>query len=266
VVLAPEQPPLADLQHRAAGIVVPPGQGDHVPVHRLVEHDLLPSPHRLDRAELIAVLRRLLEAHLRGGLLHPQGQGPRDVAVLPLQEADRLVDAATVLLGGDPLLAGPLASADVELEADPRLVRWKPVVAGPHREDPTHHLQGGVHRPHVAERTEVPRAVPHQVAGGEDPGERLVGDPDERVLLVVLEQDVVPGEVGLDLHGLQDQGLLLGGREEVIEVDDLADQGAELAAAVVPRFLEIGADPGAEVLGLAHVDDLSGPVLHQVHA
>jgi hypothetical protein len=51
----------------------------------------------------------------------------------------------------------------------------------------------------------------------------------------------------------------------VVDVDGLADQGAGLG--VFPAaFVEIRRDPGAEILGLAYVDDLAFGVFVEVDA
>ena len=50
----------------------------------------------------------------------------------------------------------------------------------------------------------------------EEGGEGLVGELEEGVVLVVLEEDVVEGAVGLDEVGLEEEGLhLVPGGDEV---------------------------------------------------
>ncbi len=61
----------------------------------------------------------------------------------------------------------------------------------------------------------------------------------------------------LDEVVLEDQGLLLRLRHQVFHVGNLADQGPGFDIPVISP-LEIGADPVAEALGLADVDD--GPL------
>ena len=129
-----------------------------------------------------------------------------------------------------------------------------------------HHVQGGVHGADVAEGSQIAGAVAYDIAGGEDAGKRFVGDADEGVFFVVFEEDVVAGFVRLDLGRFQDQGFLLGGGEDVVDIGDVSDQGVELPSAVVARLLEIGTHPAAQTFGLADVDDLGIPVLHQVDA
>ena len=97
--------------------------------------------------------------------------------------------------------------------------------------------------------------------GREDVG---LGDRDVGVGLVVLEVHVEVGVVLGDEVALQDERLVLGADDDVVEgLDDLHHEG-DLLPVVCKR--DVLLEAGAEVLGLAHVDDGARGVLPQVAA
>ena len=90
-------------------------------------------------------------------------------------------------------------------------------------------------------------------------------DLDIRVALVVLEQDVVLGLVFLDHRVFEHERLKLRLGHDNIKVPDLGDHADGLGA--VPGIgRKILGVPVFQRLGLAHVDDLPRPVLHDIHA
>ena len=112
---------------------------------------------------------------------------------------------------------------------------------------------------------EVPRPVVLRLGGQRKPGVVPWGQPDIGEALAVLEQDVIPGLVALDKRALQHQRLELRLDHNNVEVVDLADHGPGLFV-VAGLVLEILAHPVFQRLGLAHIDDLAGAVLHDIHA
>jgi len=84
-------------------------------------------------------------------------------------------------------------------------------------------------------------------------------------VLVVAEDDVVPGPVPLDQVGLEDEGLELIAGDDELEVLDLRHQRVRLRV-VRPPVLEVGAHATPERGRLAHVDDLALGVLVEVDA
>ena len=114
-----------------------------------------------------------------------------------------------------------------------------------------------------AEGAEVPGPVLGDAVGEGEAGVGLVREADEGVALVVLQEDVVAGHVPLDEGVLQHQGLELALDEDGVEVVHLGHHGPGLLR-VGRGLLEVLAHPVAELLGLAHVDDLTGLIHHQV--
>jgi hypothetical protein len=85
------------------------------------------------------------------------------------------------------------------------------------------------------------------------------------ISLVVTQQNVEARFFLLDEVILECQSLFVVGYDYVVDVDRFADQRAGFG--VLPAaFVEIGRDTGAEVLGLADVDDLAFGVLVEVDA
>ena len=113
---------------------------------------------------------------------------------------------------------------------------------------------------------EVGAAVLAQAAGDEDLGVAVAErELDVGVGLVVAQQDVEARLALLDEVVFEGEGFALVGDGDVFDVDGLAHERAGLGVRLV-GFEEVGADAGAEVLGLADVDDLALGVLVEVAA
>lgn len=89
-------------------------------------------------------------------------------------------------------------------------------------------LEGPAHGPARGVGPKVAGPVVGGAADDEDPGERLGGDLEVGVALVVPEADVEPGAVLLDEGVLEDEGVLLGGGDDRLEVGRLPEEEADL--------------------------------------
>jgi len=102
------------------------------------------------------------------------------------------------------------------------------------------------------------------------PAEVFFLQPEQHVLLVVAQYDVVARPMLLDQAGFQQQRLFFGGGAEGVQAFGLAQHGQGLGRLGRRRALgglaKIGRDAAAQVLGLAHVQDAPGGVLVQVDA
>src|SRR5581483_2771978 len=113
-------------------------------------------------------------------------------------------------------------------------------------------------------RPEVARPVLLHPPGHHQPRELLVGgELEERVVLVVAEDDVVAGPVLLDQRRLEDHRLELVCGDDVLEVPDVADEGVGLGIAGA-GLLEVRADAAPQRGRLADVDDLALCVLVEI--
>lgn len=126
--------------------------------------------------------------------------------------------------------------------------------AGPQRDHLADEVQHAVLHHHRAVGTEVLRTVAHELARGQHAGKRLAADNDPRIGLVVLEQDVVARLQALDQGVLEQQRIGLASHDDVADLDDLPHHDADLGT-VLLRLHEVGGDPFAQALGLAHIDD-----------
>ena len=68
----------------------------------------------------------------------------------------------------------------------------------------------------------------------------------------------------LDKAAFQHQGLKLAVAEDILEPVHVGDHAAHLVVVVFLRA-KVLADPVLQSLGLADVDDVPGPVVHDVH-
>jgi hypothetical protein len=115
-------------------------------------------------------------------------------------------------------------------------------------------------------RAVVGRAVLAQAARDEDLGETVgEGELDVGVGLVVAQQDVEARLALLDEVVFEREGFVLVGDEDVLDVDGLAHERAGFGVGL-RGFKQIGAHARAQVVGLAHVDDLALGVLVEIHA
>ena len=220
----------------------------------------------LDGGELVAEDRGALEVELFGGLAHRVAELLDDDGAFAVEEEHGLVDHLAVLVGRAVGGAGGDAAADVVLEAGTRVGAGDLLVAGAPGEEFLDEVERGADRFCRGVGAEVASAVVLDAAGDGDarPG-RVDIDLEVGVVLVVLEADVEERLVALDERGFEVEGVLLGaGRDDV----ELGDFGGELAGLALERArrAEVGADAGAEVGGLADVDDAARGVAEGVDA
>jgi hypothetical protein len=118
----------------------------------------------------------------------------------------------------------------------------------------------------VGEGAEVDGAVVLAESGEGEAGDGVVEvDLEQEEPFVVAEIDVEPGLELLDQFAFEQEGLGLGLHDVPVEVVDGLDEGVELEVpAQAAGGLEVGADPFAQVAGLADVDDAAEAVLVQV--
>ena len=188
--------------------------------------------------------------------LHLGGQVRFDLLEPPLQQGDRLGDGLLMLLLHLEAAAVAIALAHVEVEAGALLpnVPGKALPTGGQAQggaQGVHDSLGGVA---AGVRAEIACPVLRRPVGQGEAGVLLPGQADVGVALVVLEQDVVLRGVGFDLACFQHQRLELALADDDVERVGVGDHLADLV--VVGHTLpEILADPDAEPLGLADIDD-----------
>ena len=166
--------------------------------------------------------------------------------------------------GSTGMDAGRRAALDLVLQARAVAVAEVVVGAAPQQEVLLDDFQGLAHGHRGSVGAEVAAAVLDDAAGGEDARPVAPGHLDAQVALVVLEADVVARLVLLDEVVLEDQRFLLVAGHQGLDVLHLAHEEGHVRAAVAAP--QVGAHPRAQLLGLAHVNDLAAAVPHQVDA
>jgi len=153
--------------------------------------------------------------------------------------------------------AGAEAAADVVLEAGARVVAGEIDLATGQEEAAMDEVDDAVGEIAGEVGTVVDAAVAAEAAGDEDFRPAIAeGELDVGVGFVVAQQDVEAGLALLDEVVFQGEGFVLVVDEDVVDVDGIAHEGAGFGVGLV-GFKEVGTDPGAEVFGLADVDDLA---------
>ncbi len=194
-----DDPPVAHVEHVGRGLVLLVLEPHDVDVHPGREHDGVPVEDGVDRREPVAGLRRGLESLAPRRVLHRAGEVAHDPLGVAREDRAHLLRRPPVLVGRDAPDARGRALVDVAEEA--RAIRARGPredsrAARAHREDGQEGVEGLADRPDLGVRPEVARAPASGVARDEHPRELLAHrDGEERVRLVVLEDDVEPGVV-----------------------------------------------------------------------
>ena len=131
--------------------------------------------------------------------------------------------------------------------------------------------EGGMDEPqHLRRRdphhigTEIASVVALQATNHLHPREVLRRiDSEEGIEFVVFQEDIVERFVQFDQIILEDERLLLGMGDQVVEIGDLRDHLEHLLR--LGRTIEIGAHAVFEILRLADVDDPPALVSHHIH-
>ena len=200
--------------------------------------------------------------------LHLLAHGARQILIVSREQLHRLLHARGVLRLVRHAAAEPVAAAHVVVEAGalPADVAGEFPRAGRQAEGRADRVDRRARFVAPAEGAEIARAVGRRAVDERKPRVRPPAQAHEGIALVVLEQDVVVRHVLLDERVFQDQRLELTGDEDRVEMVHLRDHAPRLLVVGGVIFLEILADAVLELLRLAHVDDLSGPVHHQIDA
>ena len=227
--------------------------------------DPLPLPGPAQRCNLIPEARRALELQPLGRRPHLRLQLPDHLAVPALQEQPDLLDHLAILLRRHQGLTGSQAAPQVIFQtarapgdAAARAQRKRPVDQG----------QQVPHRPRRHVGPEVERAVAPDPADHLQRRKRVPQiQPDERIMFVVAEDDVVAGAPFLDQVAFQDQRLQLVRGQQILHLGDLRHHGAEPLGVVAEIPLaEVGLHPFPQRDRLAHVEQRALGVGKQVHA
>ena len=189
---------------------------------------------------------------------HALLEGFVEVGGAAFEEKLRVTDCFGVGLGGGEVFdAGAETAADVVLQAGARVVAGEVDLAAGQKKAAMDEVDDAVGEVAGEVGAVVDAAVAAEAAGDEDfrpaiaEGELYIG-----IGFVVAQQDVEAGLALLDEVVFQRERFVLVVDEDVVDVDGIAHEGAGFGVGL-GGFKEVGADPGAEVFGLADVDDLA---------
>ena len=90
-------------------------------------------------------------------------------------------------------------------------------------------------------------------------------EPQIRIALIVLKQDIVIGLILFNKIILKQQGLQLGIRHDIGYILHAFHKCARFGVKP-PGRMKIAAHPVGKILGLAHIDYLSAAVFHYIYA
>jgi len=156
------------------------------------------------------------------------------------------------------------AATDLEFQAGTTAVSKPPRRAGAHGKDLLDEAQGLAQSLGRIKGADIARPIvavpPHSIHGRE----RFVHrETEAHVLFVVAKDHVVTRLVLSDEAVLQEISLFLRVRDDALEIDRLCDDAIEVKAAV-RATRKVGPDPAAQVLGLAHIEDIAAEVEEDV--
>ena len=188
-------------------------QAEDILVPGMFGGDDLPLQGVLQSPELIPEQRRFLKAQVPGCRLHFLLQRLCQLLVASLQHHEHPLDHGLVGLGVDRHGAGPQAVAELKIQTWP--VAGSDLGAAAQGEEGLQQPDGFPHGGDRGIGPEIAAAVPDASAGDRDPWPFILDrDLDQRIVLVIAQDDVVAGPVLFDERGLEDQGLFLGGGED----------------------------------------------------
>ena len=252
-----------DLHHR---VDIVARAGDDILIAAVDVDRLLPLHQVLRVADSVAKLRRLLKAHLPRGLVHLLGQPVDHRGRFAAQKIDDLLHHPAVFLRRGQRRARRETFPELVMQTralmHPRLDRHRARAQG---EQPAQHVEHLAHARRAHVRAEILRLVlfhpAHQLHAGVILREV---DFQIRVMLIVLEQDVVLRLMQLDEVTFQNQRFEIRIAEHDIKIVDPRHHRAHLDR-VRLGMGEILADAVFEVDRLADIDD-PALALHQIAA
>ena len=163
--------------------------------------------------------------------------------------------------------AEAVAASHVEVQTGtlPADVPGKAAVAGGQAQRGADRVQREARFVAASEGTEILRPVVCGTVHQREPGVRLGGEPHEGIALVVFQENVIARLVPFDEGVFQHQSLELGADDDRVEPVHVGHHHFRFFV-VGGGVLKILADAVFQLLRLAHVDDLTGLVHHQIDA
>ena len=260
------QPALAVAQNGGTAAALGSRKGDYIHLGIFADDHLLACAHLLDGSNLVPQQSSLLKVQPFRRLLHPLFQLFDNILFAVADHPHSPLYGLLIALLTDASAAYSHTLANVGIQAWPPLanILGKAAVAPGQQKSilgSFHHL---THCKAAGVGANVLGAILLLLQHSGDAGIILFGNFHIAVPLIILQQNVVFGGMGLNLAGLQHQGLKLTLAHNDIKGKGVFNHLGYLCIMGHP-FTEILAHPGAQPLGLANVDDNIPLIPNDIH-
>jgi hypothetical protein len=192
-----------------------------------------------------------LEGERRRGGIHLPLQIGQHLGGLALQEQGRVLDVLLIVGFGNQSDARAGAALDLMQHARARAIGEHAVLAGAKLEHLLQNAHAFAHRARAGKGPEVTMRLVELAAVEAELRERFAGQANERIALVVAENDVVARLVRLDQIVLEQQRFAFGTRDRHFDARDLGDH--RFGAWMVLSLLEVIGDAFFQVARLPDV-------------
>jgi hypothetical protein len=236
-------------------------------VAQLCRRDALLLLELMHGRELVPQARGGFELLSFGSGHHARSQRALQLRVAAFKKQLCIADGVLVGLGrGEAFNARAEAAVNIVLQAGARMVAREIDLATGQKKTAVNELDYAISQIAGEVRPIISRAVFAQAARHENLGEAVgQGELDVGVGLVVAQQNVEARLALLDEIVFERECFVLVGDEDGLNIDGLAHQRAGFCVGL-RGFQQIGAHARAQVVGLAHIDDLALGVLVEIHA
>ena len=255
------------MQHRRAALGSAAVDAPHIGVGTSTRNNLLLLGENGQGLDAVAKCRRFFKLPVLRSRPHLLLHGGTHLPQLAREEPRRLLHAAAILRPiGAIGAAKAVTFADMVVEAGPLLANIPRESAGAGRQ--LQRRRHGVERlPRLMSPTKGAEILRPILSGLADHGKAgiflLPIQADEGIALIILQEDIIAGLMALDEGVFQDEGLKLRAHHNGVELLHLRHHEPRLF--IVPRGgLEILAHAVAQLLRLAHIDDQSRLVHHEI--
>ena len=138
------------------------------------------------------------------------------------------------------------------------------MLAGAQRKQAPQKTQVFMQGPRIGIGTKIPRPILQYPPGNKSPWKFLLhGDLQIGIALIILETDIIARPMLFNQIALQDECFHLGAGQYCLEISNFRHHGPHLCRMVLTT-LEILPHPILQHDGLAHIDDLSLRILHDI--
>ena len=243
-------------------------KGQHILIDRPGVNHSLALGKAFDRPQTVAAAGRPLKFEGFGGGFHLPGEHLHCIGASALDIIDGLPHRLTVLRRGYLAPADPHALLHVEIQAGTPFSKIPGELPGAGRQQKglVRFVNGIFDHPRRHIRPDILGSVVCLLLDLGDPGVGVAAaDPQIAVALVILQQDVVLWVVQLDQAAFEHQRLKFARGHNGLKVLHLHHHRQHLGGMPLQRA-EIARHPVLQLFGLADVDDLPRPVVHEVNS